>query len=737
MKVHRLFRAAIAAILGLTIGTIAFGAAAGAQDRRPHADKPVRASMYIRHLVQEGETLVRNDGIGGRGGIIQFYFGRRSVGDIVRLRHVGQNYRVIKQFCRTWSAPTDGAAPVCDEMRYSIRRSVGKVIEVPISMIPHARYAEIMAYSPTIARQMQGIAANAAPGGGTATAGNDATADADVAAADASPTADPAPTTGVDTGEGDAGGPDMAFALTDPDVAGTAAVPPPAPTPVPHGQTVNGNTGHQTGTGSGSGGATAAASVMPMAWGVGGWSAAGLLLLGCIGLLFTRSATVKTAVVEVEKPLDPETDPRTRTLRRDRDDARARLIVMTREKSDAEAKILAAASERAAAAERLTTLERAFADVQNKIRMVAKMLHAPLPEAILVHAQDVGDVISRLALAARADQTDLRALNMYIGSLMADRLRPAPAAAGPDPAASDKLRERMQRAVRLVLEKGRLAMARGREIAGLNASFQESLNIQSRTSIRKIGELEEQVGLLSAAKEDLEMRNREAVRRMQELEARLGIPSDPPPAAVPDEEQPPARKDETQVVVLESFADILERERELAAAAEAASGETEDEGPGDLPREQTRVTGSAPPEELPGEGTRPGVGLGEASGSPFAREAPTGKQTVGYEQLKPKSEEEAEAVGAAPVPPIEPLGVPALSALGGSASGGDASDAPANDTGDDDAIKKDDQLSVMCGCGVEFTNVAWEIHSQTCEDAGKSKATVGKRRHRPRKRTLR
>ena len=163
-EVMRKIAAASAALLALVFGLVTWTVVAQNRDRSAE-DAPVRASLIIRHVVQEGENLTTDDGRYGPGGIMQHYLGRHRSGDIGRLRAYDGNRRVI------WVARCDWPEEVPDEertplqdcpdayARYSIRRSVGRVIEIPMRWIPSQRLAELTRTTPGIARDMRRIAA--------------------------------------------------------------------------------------------------------------------------------------------------------------------------------------------------------------------------------------------------------------------------------------------------------------------------------------------------------------------------------------------------------------------------------------------------------------------------------------------------------------------------------------------------------------------------------------------------
>lgn len=205
--------AVVAALLALACGLVILNV--GAQQRRAADSGPVRASVTIHHTIREGEYLTSDDGLEGPGGIMQHYFGRLRTGDIARLRAYNGNVRVIRVAQCTWpeEVPLEDRTPLqeCPSAyaKYSIRRAVGRTIEIPVRWIPSRRLAELPASAPGIARDMRRIAAamalsgSALPEEDSGTEGDDPAAPAPAVPANASvipapPSAVPDPKGGAD-----------------------------------------------------------------------------------------------------------------------------------------------------------------------------------------------------------------------------------------------------------------------------------------------------------------------------------------------------------------------------------------------------------------------------------------------------------------------------------------------------------------------------------------------------------
>ncbi len=130
------FGAALAALL-----MVLFGGTAAAQDREEPRRSRARSGfsgVYFTHTVREDENLTTDDAYDGAGGLIQHYFGHRRDGLIGELRRYDTNWRTIREWCR-WpeGTPRTARTEECpqEHLRYSIRRSVGRTIFIPLSLI--------------------------------------------------------------------------------------------------------------------------------------------------------------------------------------------------------------------------------------------------------------------------------------------------------------------------------------------------------------------------------------------------------------------------------------------------------------------------------------------------------------------------------------------------------------------------------------------------------------------------
>lgn len=729
----RKIAAASAALLALVFGLVTWTVVAQNRDRSAEG-APVRASLVIRHVVQEGENLTTDDGRYGPGGIMQHYLGRRRSGDIGRLRAYDGNRRVI------WVTRCEWPEDVPDEerttlqecpdayARYSIRRSVGRVIEIPLRWIPTPRLAELTRRTPGIARDMRRIAAVMnAPGttmvsGDSGMANEDPVVDAPVASA---------------AGTEPEGIPDAGVEIVAADVRDAGAL-------LASG---TGSTGGSGGTEHvGGEGGEVEASVMPLAWGVSGWGLAALLLLGCIVLVSTRRVEY-VSVAAKEKPFDPETDPRTKKIRDDREEYRIANEGLEREKQTALTELTTARDERTAANRLKDDEQRDKNIAQNTLLKVAdafglnpKNLFATDPERKLL----VNVILDHLRQGAILIQK------------VADWTQPANpwefALAGE--AFNLKVRETRDmetlatRAIARVRRWGKRAIALKREIVGLNQGFSEHLEQSSAEYLAIVQEKDGLTRRVIQTEDQLRANDIEPFAWLPIAAAAEAAPTKEPAVRLPDAplEKPRRNDEKTEVVFgIEAFARETEQlarsaeetqtqheaePDELEGAPTSAgfrlqdlSGASEsDELPSELTRTGTTIQGmqavkgeALGTEPLPGSETSPGVGLSDVAGAPRIVAAPTAvPSTIGYQALRTaRGDEETTKVM---VPPSDKL---------------PADEEPDADDDEDvendpHAIGSDDSWDlpshtqpVMCGCGKKFLWDEWAAHAGKCPDADK------------------
>lgn len=628
--------AALAAFLVLVFGLVTSTTAA--QDRIRRAEgASVRASLVIRHVVQEGENLTTDDGLYGEGGIMQHYFGRHRSGDIARLRGYDGNRRAIRVARCDWpeDVPVEERTTLQDcpdaYARYTIRRSVGMVVEVPLRWVPTRRLAEILDVTPGAVRDMRRIAlAVHTP--------ESAPVDEDPGMAAEDPLGDAPTVTLAGTGISPDAGTDMVFTgteLSEPDAGLAIAAVPGIVPDSPHGGA--GGTGGTEGgspddeSSDGSDGNVVTANLLSPTGGGIGWSL--VLLLGLVqgGAALRRRKAKRTEREDDERKNNPpllDTDHDPEKLRRARDSYRAGVTALTAEKKAAEDKTIEVANK---AADEVKAADDARKEVEHVLKQIGAQLGAPdvaaepaethpkrIREAVLEQAKQVATVIQKVALATGKKSTDHKGIVSELQKVVTGLM--AVPATEPTPAA--KRVEELEREKAELEETLRMA----------RATLDNALtNVGIRDA--EIVELKERIAELETANEDL------------------------------------ARS------IVTGGRDALDAD-----------------------------------EDLPGEGTQPGVGLAEVEGAPQgAPPKAKPRTTIGYQEMRARGDQTDQVtVPRSPkVPEVDD---------GPDADGENDPPAPGSGNG---ASHVSPKQPVMCGCGKEFRWNAWAAHVAICPDADK------------------
>ncbi|TAK04924.1 hypothetical protein EPO33_02910 [Patescibacteria group bacterium] len=713
----RKIAAALAALLVLILGLVTSTAAA--QDDRRAEGASVRASLVIRHVVQEGENLTTDDGLYGPGGIMQHYFGRHRRGDIARLRAYDGNFRAIRVARCDWpdEIPVEErtALQECPNAyaTYTIRRAVGRTIEIPMRWVPSRRLAELLGVTPGVARDMRRIAASMVlpPGSGADDADDDMNGE------------DPL----VDASTG-------AVAGTEPEGAPDAGTERLAEDNRDAGSPLAGGTGGTGGTDGHEhvGGGDAPSGSNGFLEGV---AVVGSMFMACLCLFlliavwrmlwelvpmlakdlwrmwraFRRLLRIRAN--RARKPYDPETDPRTGKIRQQRDAYRQANHDLELEKAAALTRAGTAENERETARREKDAEQRDKNIAQGTVRKIAEALglsvgNGKLPVNMIVdHVRQAAALLQKVAewtqpanpweFALAGDAFDLKLQET-----------------------SDTER-RARRAVARVRSWGKLALDRKREINGLNAGFSEHL---AQSAAGYLALVEEKNGLV-----------RRVIQTEDQLRAHDIQPLAWPPAATAPAEEPapglpeaplekPRRGDEKTEVVfgLDTFAREAERLARDAAASEALENAPTSAGfrIGDLggAPEADELPGPAAPPEIAPDKTSPGVGLADVEGAPQGVPPPAPKRpTVGFEEMGRRGDQTGPIAvpptGALPVidPDADPDDEDVDEDLQGNGSGNGSS--PPSHT-----------QPVMCGCGKEVAWYDWVAHLAICPDADKIQA---------------
>lgn len=616
----RKIAAASAALLALVFGLVTWTVVAQNRDRSAeHA--PVRASLVIRHVVQEGENLTTDDGRYGPGGIMQHYLGRHRSGDIGRLRAYDGNRRAIWITRCEWpeNFPEEERTPLQDcpdaYARYSIRRSAGRVIEIPMRWIPTARLAELTRTTPGIARDMRRIALSMnAPGttvvsGDPGMANEDPTVDAPVAsAAVAEVDMGTAPDAGVDAGNSSDAGVVLA-----------------------------GGTGGTGGADAGTGGGEDTPNddawfTTTLQWmGITVAALAGLMLLISLGLMIRQLTPSEIAAIKKELlllwiatkrrwtaneasgynwilgariPVDPNDNPE--MLRKARDGYRDGNIALTAENATLQQQIIDAKK----ITDGTKVADDAHTDIERVLKQVGAQLGTPYVEAepaetygkrsreaMLNHAKQVATVIQKVALATGKSSADYKGIVAELQKVVVGIIK-APAMPPPPPDATKRIEE---------LEQA-LAAAR-EEVSSIGRSSIVEINELATERTQTVSTLERRIAELEQANADLAQSIASGGR--------------------------PARED---------------------ADDELASEETQIV-------QRDHIQGTPSIEPLAGSETSPGVGLAEVAGAPRNVTAPTMvRSTVGYDAMRPREDATTEVAiprpDKVPVVDEDPLNAP-------------------------------------------------------------------------------
>lgn len=752
--------AALAALLALFCGLVTSTAAA--QDDRRAAGASVRASLVVRHVVSAGENLTSDDGLYGPGGIMQHYFGRHRSGDIARLRAYDGNRRAIRVARCDWpeDVPREErtALQECPDAyaRYTIRRSVGMVIQIPLRWVPTRRLADVMDVTPGTVRDMRRIAAGitvpegALPDADASMAADDPLADAPVVAA-AETDAD---------AESDADAPDMDFTVrpgtagTDPPDAGTvvAALPGIIPDPPTGGSEGGGGSGTGTGTGSDTGGGNAVTAALLSRTGGGiGWSLFLLLGLGYVvqgGFAWRRRRT--NARAEQERRSNPPTlipDDNIVLVRKSRDSYRDANMVLEAEKADLERKFIEA-NNRAAAETKAA--DDARKDVERALKAIAVDLHAPdvaaepaetlaarKREKLVAWSKSVRDLVQKLALATACRPDDHQGMAKSLQKVVETRISVPPSV--PPPAVAKRLEEdrdkreaRERRITELQtrveeLEKELTEYEIGRRKTPKEEWYEQTkvpdLEREKADLAQALEAARAEVQSLSQASADsINALSDERQQAVTELETKLNQAR----AEVQDKETALAAMGEVNLGLEKRIAELEEAVDDLSKSIVTGGQEAQEDGSA-LPREKTVVVrldqvagapGSQPP--ITGESTHPGLGDGSgAVDATAAAPAPPRRPTLGFEELKKGRGDETTRV-AIPHPPRPPSLAPLLEPEDEDEEeeGGDDTLRGLNGSGNGSSLPSHKQ-PVMCGCKREFRWDEWAAHAAGCPEADK------------------